>query len=115
MPRQIILQHPVHDSVQLKTFETELRRLTNGDSLTRTVAYGNFRVAVIKLHQKREPVDGSTSKTILPNYHFISLDNLVATLYRNLGPEAPTNNEDMDNGDSDTEHDDQPMCKRVKQ
>jgi hypothetical protein len=114
MSRRVILQHSVHDSVQLKSFETELRRLTNGDSLTRTVAYGNFRVAVIKLHQKGPTPDEPAFKIILPNYHFICVAGSVATLYRNLGPETPANNEDVDNWDSDTEQENQPVCKRVK-
>lgn len=115
MSRRVILQHTVHDSVHLKTFETELRRLTNGDSITRTVAYSNFRMAVIKLHQKAETTDQPVFKVILPNYHFISVENGIATLYRNTGPETTANNEGVDNGDSDPERDRSPVCKRARQ
>ena len=42
--RHILTQLPVFTDLELKAFELELRALTNGDSIPRTMAYVDFRV-----------------------------------------------------------------------
>jgi len=100
--RHILAQLPVFTDIELKAFELQLRALTNGDSIPRTMAYVDFRVLVLKYQQTGYP---TWFKAVLPNYHFIEFESGVATLYRNVGTELDS---------EDTEISNPPSAKRAR-
>jgi len=82
--RIVLASLPVHTTHELRAFEHELRTLTKGDSIPRTLAYSDFRISILKYQQTGHP---NQFKSVLPNYHFIEFENGIATLYRNVGTE----------------------------
>ena len=92
--RVVLVRLPVYTAPDLGAFEQELRTLTNGDSIPRTLAYANFRLSVLKYQQTGHPI---CFKTVLPNYHFIGFKSGVATLYRNVGDEIDSADPDISN------------------
>ena len=100
--RIVLSRLPVHTPSDLKAFEHELRILTNGDSIPRTLAYADLRLSILKYQQTGYPV---WSKAVLPNYHFIEVEKGVATLYRNVGTEFDSDHAELN---------DQPPAKRAR-
>jgi hypothetical protein len=79
--RQVLARLPIQNIAQLKTFETELRKLTMGFSVVRSTAYTGFRMSVLQYHQTGKP---TSFRAILAHNHFIRVSEGVATLYRNV-------------------------------
>ena len=100
--RVVLCRLPVYTTPELKAFEHEVRTRTNGDSIQRTLAYGDFRLSILKFQQTGHPV---CFKTVLPNYHFIAVESGVATLYRNVGTELDSEDPEISN---------QPPAKRAR-
>jgi hypothetical protein len=98
----------VETADQLSLFEREIVRLTLGYSIKRCMAYNDFRMSIQKYHQSGQC---PTSKTVLAQNHFISLDGGCATLYRHVDQDDAGEHETAD--DVDDEVDDKPK-KRSK-
>jgi hypothetical protein len=95
---------PVYTTHQLSVFEHQLRTLTHGDSIPRTLAYSDFRINILKYQQTGLPI---CFKSVLPNYYFIEFENGLATLYRNVGTE-------LDSEDHPDRSEDPPSSKRAR-
>ena len=100
--RHILTRLPVYTDLEFKAFELQLRELTKGYSIPRTMAYLDFRVSVLKYQQTGHP---TCFKAVLPNYYCIEFENGVATLYRNVGDVLDT---------EDAEISEQPSGKRAR-
>jgi hypothetical protein len=77
--REDILKLPVKNAADLSSFDKQMSNLTTGFSLKRSMAYCEFRMAVLRSQQTKETIN---DKFFLPNNHYISIEEDVVTLYR---------------------------------
>jgi len=94
---------PVTTGLDLSSFEKRMQGLTLGYCLARSMAFATFRRTVLQYHVTGKP---SSFRSILANNHLISVEDGVATLYRNMEDDNPTTDGDHTTMDMDTTTDD---------
>jgi hypothetical protein len=94
--RHVLARLSVRTPQELGNFEAAMRNATEGFAISRSMAYNEFRITVMRYQQTGLP---STFKNILSPHHFIETDNGTATLFRNV----------QDMGAPDVDHDRTPI------
>jgi hypothetical protein len=92
---------PVTTGHELSSFETCMHKLTLGYCLARSMAFATFRRTVLQYHVTGKP---SSFRSILANNHLISVDDGIATLYRNMEEEEYEYGDGNDNTSTDCDH-----------
>jgi hypothetical protein len=101
--------------LELTSFEMAMRTATEGFSISRSLAYTDFRLTVMRYQRTGQPI---TFKNILSQHHFIETHDGTSTLFRNIQDTAAEEEEDhdntlFDNSDCDGGNNKMPL-KRVK-
>jgi hypothetical protein len=96
MVQHVLVNLPVRTPEELASFDHAMRNATEGYSIGRSLAYTNFRIAVMHTHQTGSHV---SSKHILTQCHSVHVDNGHAVLFRYV----------QDTGVADPEHDQTPI------
>jgi hypothetical protein len=76
-----MLKLSVRSATELSIFESEAKRVSLGSSITRSMAYAAFRLAVQEYHQVGTPTH---FRAILPQNLYITVAHGIADLYRNV-------------------------------
>jgi len=110
--RHILAMLPVTTLSELTSFEAAMRGATEGFSLSRSLAYNDFRMTVMRYQRSGAPV---VFKNILSPHHFIETNNGIATLFRNVQDTTDSDHDKtpIDNYDSPSDENDTPL-KRVR-
>ena len=79
--KHVLTVLPITTFSELALFETAIRKATEGYTITRSMAYTNFRITAMRYQRTGSP---RTFKNILSPQHFIETKDGTATLFRNI-------------------------------
>jgi hypothetical protein len=110
--RHVLARLSVKTPQEMNIFELAMRAATEGFAISRSLAYTEFRLSVLRFQQTGQPV---SFRNILTGNHVIETHHGISTLYRN-SQDAGTSDMDYEvtpADDYDSSKDENP-AKRVR-